>query len=77
MTVEGQGGVVKLLGVLEDLRDDMKSLARPWVVLKYQIPLHMQTMPMVKLFVEGLIKNYQYLIGPIKVSFSVLFNFRF
>ncbi|KIK32300.1 hypothetical protein CY34DRAFT_111022, partial [Suillus luteus UH-Slu-Lm8-n1] len=79
MTAEGQGGVMRLLGVLEDLRDDMKSLARPWVVLEYQIPLHTQTTPVVKLFVERLITDYQYLKGPIQVrgvTIDLLFGHR-
>ncbi|KAG1741239.1 hypothetical protein EDD22DRAFT_851720 [Suillus occidentalis] len=64
---EGQGSVVKMLGILETLRDDIKSLVRPWVVLEYQILLHTQTSPVVKMFVEGLKTDYQYLKGPIKV----------
>ncbi|KIK37680.1 hypothetical protein CY34DRAFT_108998 [Suillus luteus UH-Slu-Lm8-n1] len=73
---EGQGGIVKLLGVLETLRDNIKSLVRPWVVLKYQIPLHTQNTPVVKLFIEGLIRNYQYLKDPINI-YTILIDLLF
>ncbi|KAG2339507.1 hypothetical protein BDR05DRAFT_951139 [Suillus weaverae] len=77
MTAEGQAGVVKILGVLTTLRDDIKSLARAWVVIEYQIPLYMQTLPVIKLFVGGLIKDYNYIKRPINISFGVSFASHF
>ncbi|KAG1854073.1 hypothetical protein C8R48DRAFT_675674 [Suillus tomentosus] len=67
ITAVGQAGVFKFYGVLAALRDDIKELTRAWVVLEYQIPLYTQTMPVVKLFVEALIRDYVYLKGPISV----------
>ncbi|KAG1852320.1 hypothetical protein C8R48DRAFT_676170 [Suillus tomentosus] len=72
MTAEGQAGVFKFLQVLTSLRDNIKELTRAWVVLGYQIPLHTHSAPVIQLFVQGLIKDYAFLKGPITVRGMVI-----